>query len=209
VRTTEATLRVGWILFALCMLLPATAAATPRDRFAGTLSLGATVGAGSPRGIAGAFLELRPVRWLGFGGGGGFGGAFGPAVDGEVLLSPVGTRGWALDLGVAFSHNVSWVRGPVAPHHASLPNSTNWLSVEAASEFRPSHGLMVRVGVGHAWLLHPSDFAVATTSELSQLWLQIHGVPGATPYDAVEAAAQGQGFGLWFVHVDIAPTWRL
>jgi hypothetical protein len=40
------------------------------DRFARTVSVGTSVGVGGPRGIAGAFVELRPWRALALSAGG-------------------------------------------------------------------------------------------------------------------------------------------
>lgn len=178
------------------------------DRFSGTWSLGASLGAGAPLGVAGAFLELRPARAISFDAGVGFGGSFGPSVAATAFVAPVTTRVFSPQVGVSLSHHFSYVHGVVVPGRAAMPSATNWLGVEVAAEFRPSRTMMFRLGVGRAFLLGTSAFALATQAEMSSLPDNPVPLPGATPYDAVRAAALGETLGVWFVHLDIAPTWR-
>jgi len=180
----------------------------PRDRFRGTVSVGASVGAGSPRGITGAFVSVRPARWFGAEVGAGFGGAFGPGVDATVLVSPVGTRRWALDVTASLSRQFGWSSGPETPDGRSLPMASNWVSLGVASEWRPSRSLMLRVGFGRAWLLNTGDWATLRSNELDRADAALAGLPGANPVDAARSALAGERLGVWFVHVDIAPTWR-
>ncbi len=191
------------------MTLGGTASARrPRDRFGRTISVGGTLGAGSPRGITGAFLSLRPVRWFGAEVGAGFGGAFGPGVDATVLVSPVGTRRWGLNVSGSLSRQFGWSRGPTTPDGRSLPLESTWVSLGVASEWRPSRGFMVRVGVGRAWLLNTSDWGTMRANELDRADMALAGLPGSTPLDAARAALAGERLGVWFVHIDVAPTWR-
>lgn len=178
------------------------------NRFAGTWSLGASVGAGSPLGLAGFFIEARPIRALSLGVGGGFGGSFGPSISAATYLSPYSTRVWSPQIGVSISHNIAWVSGEVIPDHAALPGSTDWVGVEIANEFRPSRSMLIRIGIGRAFLLSTSRFGVVSSAEVSNLPEDPAPVPGVTPFDAVRAAAAGDTLGVWFIHLDIAPTWR-
>jgi hypothetical protein len=206
-------MKLSRLLLALLLLFPAVASAQERprrrhrDRFSNTLSLGATLGAGSPLGVAGAFLEYRPVRWVSASVGGGFGGTFGPAVAATLYVDPIVTRVWALGVAGSISHNFSYVHGEVIPGRPPLPEGTNWASVELQSQIRPARGWFVRLGVGYAFLLNTSDFHIASESELGQVSLP--SLPVASPVDAVRAAARGETFGTWFVHLDFAPAWRL
>lgn len=178
-----------------------------RDRFRNTISLGASAGIGGPLGVAGAFLEYRPWSWIAISAGGGAGGSFGPAVAGTLYLDPIRTRGWALGIGGSVSHNFSIVTGEVIPGRRPLPGGTNWLSAEVQTQFRPSRHLFIRVGFGRAFLLDTQAFRIGTEAELNSV--NLPAFPFATPIDAVRAAARNEAFGVWFVHVDIAPAWRL
>lgn len=211
---------VPWVL-ACALMFPAVASAQERpvtrtrrvrrvvrDRFAGTWSLGASFGVGGPRGIAGAFLEVRPVRALGFHVGAGVGGTFGPAVDAGVFVSPVGTRGWSLNIGASWSHHFSLVSGVIVPDRGALPGSTDWIHVGVASEFRPSRNLLLRIGVGRAWLLGTGGFAIAAANEVDAVRASLPVDVGTTPADAVVAASRDETLGVWFFHVDVAPAWR-
>lgn len=189
---------------------PALANDAP-DRFARTVSVGATVGVGGPRGVAGAFVELRPWRALALSAGAGLGGAFGPGFDGTVVLTPIGTAGWALGASASLSRQVMWTdryAGLQLPAGRTLPAHSDWTSVAVVNEFRPSSSMMLRLSVGHAWLLNRSAFNVIRSEELPLLDTIDPGIPGATPLDAARSAARGESFGLWFVALDIAPTWR-
>ena len=88
-----------------------------------------------------------------------------------------------------------------------LPASTDWVSVEVQTQIRPERGWFVRFGVGYSFLLNGGAFAIASESELNQVSLPA--LPILSPIDAVRAAARNEQFGTWFVHVDIAPAWRL
>lgn len=179
-----------------------------RDYFSRTVSLGATVGLGSPLGLTGAFIELRPWRALGVAAGGGLGGNFGPGLAATVLLSPVGTRRWALDLEASLSHHFSYGRGLSLRDGRTPPGSSNWVHLGVASEWRPSRSLLLRVGVGRAWLLDTAAFGLLRQSELPAAEQALDALPGATPVDAARAALAGDTLGVWYVHVDLAPTWR-
>lgn len=179
-----------------------------RDRFRSTFSLGGTIGVGSPRGVAGAFIEVRPWRAFGVSAGTGFGGAFGPSVDGTVVVSPFGTRGWALDLTASLSHQFGYASGPSTPDGRSLPTTSNWVSVGVASEWRPMRNLMVRVGAGRAFLLNTSGYGALRAAELDRMGNAVVEIPGQTPLDAARSALAGETFGVWFVHIDLAPVWR-
>jgi hypothetical protein len=204
------------VFFALCGLSAATASADPapartrvaRDRFQGTILLGASVGVGSPFGLAGGFLEVRPWRAFGVAVGGGAGGAFGPAVAATAVLAPFGGRAWALGVEGGLSHQFSYAQGLAMPDGRAMPPSTQWASVGGSIEVRPSRGLMLRVGAGRAWLLNTADFGVFRPAEVELAAQHFTPPPGATPFDAARAAHDGSLLGVWYVHVDIAPAWR-
>jgi hypothetical protein len=179
-----------------------------RDYFRRTISAGATLGVGSPLGLVGAFVELRPWRAFGVAVGGGLGGSFGPTVGATVLASPVGTRRWALDLEASLSHHFAYSQGLALSGGRELPGSSNWVGLGVASEWRPSRSIMLRVAVGHAWLLDTSGYGVLRGSELPEAEQAIGFLPGATPVDAARAAIAGDTLGVWYVHIDLAPTWR-
>ena len=179
-----------------------------RDHFRRTVSLGATVGVGSPLGLTGGFVELRPWRALGVAIGGGLGGNFGPAIAGTLLLSPVGSRRWALDLEAALSHHFAYAQGRSLRDGRELPASSNWVSLGVAGEWRPSRSLLLRVGVGRAWLLDTGAYGQLREGELPEAEQAVAALPGATPVDAARAAITGDTLGVWYVHVDLAPTWR-
>ena len=61
--------------------------------------------------------------------------------------------------------------------------------------------------VGRGFLLNTSDFRIGTEAELRQVTLP--SIPGVSPIDAIHAAARDEGLGVWYVHIDIAPSWRL
>jgi hypothetical protein len=180
----------------------------PRDRFASSLSVGGSAGVGSPLGFLGAFVEYRPWRWISVNAGGGLGGTFGPAVAASLYLDPIGTRGWALGAGVSFSHNFSYVHGTIIEGRPPLPAGTNWVSVELETQFRTSRHWFIRIGVGRAFMLDTQAFNIATAAELETISLP--SIPGVSPVDAIRAAANNDNlFGTWFVHIDVAPSWRL
>lgn len=200
----------AWMAAVLAVVTaaPAAWARRPRDFFRRTVSLGATIGAGSPRGVAGAFLSVRPVRWMGAEVGAGLGGAFGPGVDATVLVSPVGTRRWALEVSGSLSRQWAWSALPSTPDGRTLPTTSDWVSLGVASAWRPSRGMMVRIGVGRAWLLDTGAWATLRTNELDYAAGSLEGLPGATPLDAARAAVAGERLGVWYVHLDMAPSWR-
>ncbi|MBK8693266.1 MAG: hypothetical protein IPN17_13445 [Deltaproteobacteria bacterium] len=179
-----------------------------RDYFRHTISLGASVGVGSPLGLTGGFVELRPWRALGVSVGGGLGGNFGPSVAATVVVSPVGTRRWALALETSLSHHVAYAQGRALSDGRELPASSNWVGVGVASEWRPSRSLLLRVAVGRSWLLDTSGYGVIRQRELTEAEQAIGFLPGVTAVDAARAAMAGETLGVWYVHIDIAPTWR-
>ncbi len=179
-----------------------------RDRFARTVLFGATVGVGSPRGFAGGFVELRPWRALGLAVGGGAGGGFGPSLDVTATVAPLGGRAWALGVEGSFSHQFSYGRSLAMPDGRAMPAGSNWLSAGVSFEVRPSRHLMLRVGAGRAWLVNTRDFGQLDRNELRYAEAQYDVVPGVNPLDANRAALDGETLGVWYVHVDIAPSWR-
>lgn len=206
-------------LFTLLALLTAaaTAHADPpaparrrvvRDYFRRTVSAGATLGVGSPLGLVGGFVELRPWRAFGVAVGGGLGGSFGPSVATTLLASPIGTRRWALNVEASFSHHFSYAADFGLSGGRELPGSSNWVSLGVASEWRPNRSLLLRVGVGYSWLLDTSEFGVLRQAELPEAEQAVGFLPGVTPVDAARAAIAGDTLGVWYVHIDIAPTWR-
>jgi hypothetical protein len=202
------------LLLGVCVGVPTAASADPaaprrprRDRFANTISFGGSAGLGSPLGLAGLFLEYRPWSWVAVQAGGGAGGSFGPAIAGTLYVDPIRTRGWALGVGGSASHNFSIFTGTPVPGRPALPAGTNWLSVEVQTQVRPSRHLFLRLGVGRAFLLDTQAFRLGTEAELNSVNLPSFPLP--TPIDAVRAAARDEAFGVWFVHLDLAPVWRL
>lgn len=179
-----------------------------RDYFRHTIALGASVGVGSPLGLTGGFVELRPWRAFGVAVGGGLGGNFGPSVAATVVASPVGTRRWALDLEASLSHHVAYAQGRVLSEGRALPGSSDWVGLGVASEWRPSRSLLLRVAVGRSWLLDTGAYGVLRAAELPEAEQAIGFLPGATPVDAARAALGGDMLGVWYVHIDLAPTWR-
>lgn len=180
-----------------------------RDRFEGTWAFGATVGVGSPGGFAGAFAELRPWRALGVAVGGGAGGAFGPSVSVSALVAPLGGTSWAIGAEGAFSHQFSYGRSFAMPDGRAMPGASNWLSVGVAVELRPRRGMLLRVGAGRAWLLDTGAFGVLRPNELARAEADFSdSLPGVTPLDAAHSALAGDTLSVWYVHVDVAPSWR-
>ncbi|MDB4929221.1 MAG: hypothetical protein JWM10_1705 [Myxococcaceae bacterium] len=201
-------------LLLVALVFPSVARADPprrrvvRDYFRRTVSVGASLGVGSPLGLTGGFVELRPWRALGASVGGGVGGNFGPSVMATVLVSPVGTRRWALDLEASLAHHVSYAAGRTLDDGRALPGSSNWVGLGVASEWRPTRGLLLRVAVGRAWLLDTGAYGVLRERELPEAQEAVALLPGATPVDAARAALAGDTLGVWYVHLDLAPTWR-
>lgn len=187
---------------------PSAVPRTVRDRFQRTVLIGATVGVGSPRGLAGGFIELRPWRAIGVSVGGGAGGGFGPSLDVTALVAPLGGRIWALGLEGSYSHQFSYGAGLSLPDGRTMPTGSDWLSAGVNFELRPSRTLMIRVGVGRAWLMNTSDFGLLTRNELTYAESVYNVVPGVTPLDAARAALDGETLSMWYAHVDIAPAWR-
>lgn len=181
---------------------------TVRDRFRGTVLIGATVGVGSPRGLAGGFIELRPWRALGVSVGGGAGGGFGPSLDVTALLAPIGGRLWALGVEGSYSHQFSYGAGLSMPDGRAMPTGSDWLSAGVTFELRPSRSLMIRVGVGRAWLMNTDDFGVLSRNELAYAESLYSVVPGVNPLDAARASLDGETLSMWYAHFDIAPAWR-
>lgn len=179
-----------------------------RDFFRRTIAVGASVGVGSPLGLTGAFVELRPWRALGVSLGGGLGGNFGPSVAATLFAAPVGTRRWALAVEASVAHHFAYTQGRALSDGRALPGASNWIGLGVASEWRPSRSLLVRVAVGRAWLLDTGDYGVLRASELPEAEQAIGFLPGATPVDAAREAMTGGTLGVWYLHVDLAPTWR-
>ena len=206
--------RAALLLLTLALAAPSVARADPprrrvaRDYFRRTVSVGASVGVGSPLGLTGGFVEMRPWRALGASVGGGVGGNFGPSVMATVLVSPVGTRRWAIDLEASLAHHFSYELGRTLDDGRMLPGASNWVGLGVASEWRPSRGFLLRIAVGHAWLLDTSEYGVLQESELPAAQQAVALLPGATPVDAAIAARAGDTLGVWYVHLDLAPTWR-
>lgn len=178
-----------------------------RDRWRNTISLGFTMGGGSPLGALGTFLEYRPIRWASLSVGGGFGGTFGPAVGGSVYVDPLVVGAWGLGVGASISHNFSWRAGQMVPGRPPLPAGTQWVSVELQAQFRPSRGIFLRLGVGRAFLLDTASFDLASEQELDSV--NLPRFPVASPVDAMYSAARHEDLAIWYVHLDVAPTWRL
>lgn len=207
----------GWLTLIALLAATASAHAAPdpprrrrvaRDYFRHTISLGASVGVGSPLGLTGGFVELRPWRALGLSVGGGLGGNFGPSVAATVLVSPVGTRRWALSLETSLSHHVAYSRAQALGEGRELPGSSNWVGLGVASEWRPSRSLLLRVAAGRSWLLDTGGYGVLRQRELSEAEQAVGFLPGVTAVDAARAAMAGETLGVWYVHIDIAPSWR-
>ena len=177
-----------------------------RDRFRNTLSLGFTAGLASPLGVLGVFLEYRPIRWASISAGAGFGGTFGASVATSLYIDPIVVGPWALGVGGSYAHDFSYVSGVVVPGRPAIPSSTNWLSVELETQIRPTRGVFLRIGAGRAFLLDTQAFNIASVQELEAANLPV--LPVSTPIDAMYAAARGQDFGMWFIHLDVAPTWQ-
>jgi hypothetical protein len=178
-----------------------------RDRWSNTLSLGVTFGAGSPLGVLGAFLEYRPIRWVSASVGAGLGGTFGAAVGGTLYVDPIVTRVVALGVGASVSRNFAYRSGVVVQGFPPIPDHSDWFSIELESQIRPNRGLLVRIGVGYGFLLNGGDYNIATESELA--YLNLPHIPVPSPIDALHAAARHENYGMWFVHLDLAPVWRL
>lgn len=200
---------VGLLAFASSAAAdPAPRRRVVRDYFRRTISAGATLGVGSPIGLVGGFVELRPWRAFGVSVGGGLGGSFGPSVATTLLASPVGTRRWALDLEASYSHQFAYAQGIGLSGGRELPAGSNWISLGVGSEWRPNRTLLLRVAVGYSWLIDTGDHGVLRESELPQAEQAVGFLPGTTPVDAARAALAGETLGVWYVHLDVAPTWR-
>lgn len=203
----------GAVLLATSSALAQTAPRRAREasRFGSSFSVGASVGVGGPRGLAGAFIELRPWRALGIGGGMGLGGAFGPSFDATAVFTPIGTTGWSFGVSGSYSRQITWSRkldGVQLISGREVPAGSNWLSAAVVNEFRPSRSFMLRLSVGRAWLMNTSDFNVVRPEELPILDTLDPPFPGTTPIDAARAASRGETLGVWFVQVEVAPAWH-
>lgn len=170
---------------------------------------GGSFGLGAPLGVLGGFAQLNPSPlWgvsLGFGGGG-FGAA--TAVQGWLRPFPAGGE-WMPTFGAGISANLTPSSQRDRPDR-SFPVASPWLNLEAASEWRVPGGRVVRVGVGHAFLLNASSFRCRPATEGACNAISETTVPGWAPYgggtvgpiDVVGANVQGRSTHMWFLHID-------
>ncbi len=140
--------------------------------------------------------------------GGGAGGSFGPAVDVTVLVAPLGGRAWALGVEGSYAHQFSYGAGLSLPDGRAMPRGSDWLSAGLTVELRPTRGMMLRLGAGRAWLMNTGDFGVLRREEIAWAESNTTPLPGVDPLDAARAALAGETLGVWFVHLDVAPSWR-
>jgi hypothetical protein len=179
-----------------------------RNRFDRTLLVGVSTGIGSPSGFGGVFVEMRFARAFGLSIGGGAGGAFGPAVHVGTVFTPLGGTSWAIGAEGYFSRQFSYARDVGIPGGRVMPAGSNWLSLGAVTEFRPTRTTMLRVGAGYSWLTNTSDFGILSREEINYVAANYTTFPGKTPLDAARASLASETLGVWYVHIDFAPTWR-
>lgn len=172
--------------------------------------VGGTTGIGAPGGLVGllAQIDLAPqvgVSWAmgrgGLGGAAAFGGWWRPVLPGDE---------WAPVLGASFSVNVI-PAGERAMTDRQLPSTARWLNLEVGSEWRVLSGRLIRLGLGHAFLVNGSSFRCREGVEGFCQAASESNVPGWAPYgggavrtgDLLVSGARGQLVHLWFLHLDV------
>jgi hypothetical protein len=181
---------------------------THRNRFDRTILAGVSTGIGSPSGFGGVFVEMRFTRTFGLSVGGGAGGGFGPAINVGTVFTPLGGTSWAVGLEGYFSRQFSYARDLGIPGGRVMPAGSNWLSLGAVTEFRPTRTTMLRVGAGYSWLTNTSDFGILSREEINYVAANYSVFPGKTPLDAARASLADETLGVWYIHIDFAPSWR-
>lgn len=171
--------------------------------------VGGTTGVGAPAGLVGLTAQLNPSQFWGVSWGAGVGGLGTAVALGGWLRPAVPGDEWAPTLGVGFSWNVISSSQRALPDR-SLPSAARWLNVEVASEWRVIPGRMVRIGLGHAFLLNGGDFRCREGSSGACDAASESNVPGWAPYgggvvrvpDLIVANNQGKLVHMWFFHLD-------
>jgi hypothetical protein len=171
--------------------------------------VGGTIGVSAPAGLAGFTAQINPsprwgVSWAG--GVGGLGttaavqGWWRPLIPGDE---------WAPAVGAGLSVNVIPAEQRALPDR-QLPFAARWFNVEVASEWRVTSGRLLRVGLGHAFLLNGGSFRCREGADGPCDAASGSNVPGWAPYgggivrtqDLIVASAQEKPIHLWFLHVD-------
>ncbi|MDW8251879.1 MAG: hypothetical protein RMJ98_21490, partial [Myxococcales bacterium] len=171
--------------------------------------VGGTLGVGAPAGLAGFTAQINPSPRWGVSWAGGVGG-LGAAAAVQVWWRPlIPGDEWAPTLGAGFSVNVTPAEQRALPDR-QLPLAARWFNVEVASEWRFTSGRLLRVGLGHGFLLNGSAFRCREGADGPCDAASESNVPGWAPYggglvrtpDLIVANAQGKPVHLWFLHID-------
>lgn len=175
------------------------------------LMIGGTFGLGAPAGLAGLLAQINPSARWGASLSGGVG-TLGPAAALQGWLHPVPPAGeWTPTVGAGLSINLISGDQRGLPDR-DLPLAARWFNVEVGSEWRVASGRVMRVGLGHAFLLNGGDFRCRAGVEGSCQAISENNVPGWAPYgggvlslrDLIISQAQDRLVHLWFLHIDFA-----
>ncbi len=163
------------------------------------LGLGATVGAGSPLGVFGAFADINIVPVFGLTLGGGAGGTFGPAIGGTANFRPLRAGHFAGYVGAGVSTN--FLPDPYRNNPSiQVPTNAWWFNLEVGAEYRSTGGLALRLGVGIAPLLNTGAF---TNVEYQNFYgPQSNTAVGWDPVSAADAHDLGRGLAIPYIHLD-------
>lgn len=175
---------------------PEAIAASWNRRFA----IGATVGVGSPLGLAGAWLDVNVSRWVGITGGAGLGGTFGPAVGFGIQGRLGFWDRWGVYTGIGLSTNFTLQQYLTHPA-LRAPSNSWWTNFEAGVEYRARSGVLVRGGVGYALLLNTGDFE--NRESMGYYGPRGNVAVGYDPVSAADAHDQGLAFGMLYTHLDV------
>lgn len=175
------------------------------------VAVGVSTGAGSPLGLVGVFAEMSPVTWVSVGWGGGYG-AFGPALAGQLVLRPTHIEDWAPALLVGMSGNFTPDRY-LAQGDMVVPAVSRWFNVGYATEWRTTMGRVLRLGLGHTFMLGPSAFRCregavgggicsAASEDENPGWTPF-ALGSMNPGKAAVTTSLGGTTHFWFVHLDL------
>ena len=187
-------------------LVTVTPRTPPRDeraefarRWRSHLGLGVTVGAGSPLGVIGGFVEANFHPAIGLMIGGGSGGTFGPAIGGTVHVRPFRIDGFAPYIALGFSTNFI-----PAQYHSDpslvAPANAWWINLELGAEYRLPRNFALRLGVGWAILLNTGAF---TNQQVGPQYGPLSNTElGWDPVSAADSHDEGHALGFPFAHLD-------
>ena len=178
--------------------------------------VGGTAGVGAPAGLVGVHAQIDLSSLWGLSWAVGRGGLGTAAAWGAWLRPAVSGDEWAPALGAGFSVNVIPADQRALPDR-QLPVTARWLNLEVASEWRVLPGRMLRLALGHAFLLNGSSFRCRDGVDGVCQAASETNVPGWAPYgggavgvrDLLGAGGQGRPVHLWFLHMDVGAIFPL